>query len=303
MRDRFLTGFFCLAVALAMAGFAGRAEAREVRVVVDFQYAEAREFSEGLAAVRSNDLWGYIDHTGSVAIPFTWKVPEVGPFSAGFAFTGSSFVDRQGNPTFEGKTFDEALPFSEGLAAVQSDGQWGFIDLTGRFAIPPIYEGAGSFSKDMAPVKKGELWGFIDSRGRMLIAPRFLRVDAFSGDLAAVEMAGRVGYVDRSGRFAISPRYDEGGPFGNSLAPVRGPSSRNDWGYVDAGGREVIPRRFNRAGTFNDGLAPVATDARCGYIDVRGVLTIEALYDAARPFSEGLAAVERDGKWGYIRIK
>ena len=303
MRGYFFRKCLCFFVAPVAFVFAYCAEAREVRVVVDFQYTEARDFSEGLAAVRSNDLWGYIDHTGRVAIPFTWKVPEVGAFSAGVAFTGSAFIDMQGNPLFDGKIFDEALPFSEGLAAVQTDGQWGFIDLTGRFAISPIYEGAGRFSKGMAPVKKDGLWGYIDNQGRMLIAPRFLRAAPFSGSLAAVEMEGRVGYVDRSGRFAIVPKYDEGGSFGDGLAPVRGPSSRNDWGYVDVRGREVIPRQFNRAGMYSNGFAPVATDARCGYIDVRGVLVIEALYDDARPFSEGLAAVERDGRWGYIRVK
>ncbi|MDR2522911.1 MAG: WG repeat-containing protein [Synergistaceae bacterium] len=297
---------------------AGRgAEAREARVVVDFQYAEAREFSEGLAAVRSGDLWGYIGVTGRVAVPFRFKTPEAGRFSEGVAFVGGHFIDTKGNPAFgsgdETKTFERASSFSEGLAAVQSNGRWGYIGPGGLFTIPPTYEDAGDFSGGMAPVRKNGLWGYIDAQGRMLINPRFLKAWSFgdieavpSGNnrrLAAVNFEGRIGYIDRSGRFVIRPVYDEGGTFRNGLAPVRGSGARNDWGYVDASGREMVPRRFHGAGTFEGGLAPVATDARWGYIDVKGRMVLNAFYDSARPFSEGLAAVEQDGKWGYIQVK
>jgi hypothetical protein len=294
----------CLVAFLFLAGHgAPEAGAREARIVVDFIYSDARDFSEGLAAVKSGDLWGYIDHTGRAAIPFTHRVPEVGPFAGGFAFAGNVFIDVEGNIAFEGQSFDQAAPFSEGLAAVQSYGQWGYIDPTGKYVIPPSYEGAGNFSGGLAPVKRNGLWGFIDTRGRLMIGPRYLRAEAFSGNLAAVEFEGRVGYIDRSGRFVVQPRYDEGGAFHGGLAPVRGPETWRDWGYIDARGRESIPRLFNGAGAFTDGLAPVATDARWGYIDVTGKMAIDATYDGARPFSEGLAAVERENKWGYIRIR
>jgi hypothetical protein len=297
---------FCAAVALAGLAGAGEAGARQARIVVDFEYDDARDFKEGLAAVKSRDLWGYIDTTGKIAIPPSYKVPEAGSFSNGFAFVGASFIDATGGAAFEGKTFERARAFSEGLAAVQTGGQWGFIDSAGRFAVAPLYEDAGSFSGGLAPVKRGGLWGYIDVRGRLLIAPRYLRAGPFGGEgynrRAAVDLNGKVGYIDRSGRFAIVPAYDEGGDFsGGGLAPVKGPAGRRDWGYIDAAGREVIPRQFNGAGAFGEGLAPVATDARWGYIDVRGRLALDALYDDARPFSEGLAAVERDGKWGFIR--
>ena len=306
MNHRTVRAFLCCVIAFWV--FSATAEAREVRVVIDFQYESAREFSDGLAAVKSNDLWGYIDTTGKVTVPFAYKTPDVGPFSEGFAFTGHHFIDKQGAPAFEGQTFEQASFFSERLAAVQVNGQWGFIDLAGHFIIPPSYEGAGNFSAGMAPVRRNGLWGYIDARGRVLIGPRFLRAGDFSGDgdgekLAPVEFDGKVGYIDRSGRFSIQPCYDEGGKFANSLAPVQGTQNRNDWGYIDTKGREVIPRQFNGAGVFENGLAPIATNARWGYIDIKGRITIDPLYDNARSFSEGLAAVERDRKWGYIRVQ
>ncbi|MDR2529670.1 MAG: WG repeat-containing protein [Synergistaceae bacterium] len=306
--SRLLLG--CVAVLL----LAGReAEAREARLVVDFRYSDAREFNGGLAAVRSGDLWGYIDTTGQVAIPFRFRGSEPGRFSEGVAFVDRYFIDAKGTPAFGGegetRTFERASAFSEGLAAVQSDGRWGYIGPGGLFVIPPTYEDVGDFSGGMAPVRKNGLWGYIDTQGRMLINPRFLRAWPFGKpepggrQLAAVDFEGKVGYIDRSGRFAVRPVYDEGGMFRNGLAPVRGSGTRNDWGYIDVLGREMVPRRFNDAGTFDGGLAPVATDARWGYIDVKGRMILDALYDDARPFSEGLAAVEQDGKWGYIQVR
>jgi hypothetical protein len=296
-------GIVVLCLSFAVVLCSGAVWAKEARIVVGFGFQDAREFSEGLAAVRSNDLWGYIDATGRLAVPLSIEAPETGPFSGGFAFTGRSFIDTAGEPAFEGKTFERAGPFSEGLAAVQSGGQWGYINLSGRFVIPSAYEGAGPFSGGLAAVRRDGLWGYADTQGRMLIGPRFTRAAPFGGEkknLAAVELGGRTGYIDRTGRFVIPPRYEEAGTFRGSRAPVR-LASRRGWGYIDPAGREVIPARFHEAGTFSDGLAPVATDARWGYIDERGRLVLDAGYDEARPFSEGLAAVQRDGKWGYIR--
>ena len=55
-------------------------------------------FSEGLADVRLNGKWGFIDKSGKVVIPFK---------------------------------YDDALPFSEGFAVVELDGKDGYIDKNG----------------------------------------------------------------------------------------------------------------------------------------------------------------------------
>ena len=109
----------------------------------------AKDFHEGLAAVKSEDRWGYIDYLGRIAIPFIYKVPEAGDFSEGFAFVGDHYIDTEGVAAFAQidedtderieKFFANGLPFSQGLAAVQSGGQWGFIDLAGNYVITPTF--------------------------------------------------------------------------------------------------------------------------------------------------------------------
>ena len=42
-------------------------------------------------------------------------------------------------------SFDQARPFSEGLAAVEIAGRWGYVDSSGRFAVNPRFLKAGDF--------------------------------------------------------------------------------------------------------------------------------------------------------------
>ena len=61
--------------------------------------------------------------------------------------------------------FDDALPFSGGLAAVKTNGVWGYIDTNGEFSIDPAFEEAGSFVGNLAAVKRNGTWCVIDKSG------------------------------------------------------------------------------------------------------------------------------------------
>lgn len=50
--------------------------------------------------------------------------------------------------------FDAADPFVQGLARVQKDNQWGYLDKTGKFVIPPQFAEAHSFSEGLILVKE-----------------------------------------------------------------------------------------------------------------------------------------------------
>lgn len=95
-------------------------------LVIDCQYDDAENFSEGLAAVENDhDLYGYIDKTGAVVIPFQ---------------------------------FEDADSFHEGLAAVEINGLWGYIDKAGKVVIPCQYNDAEAFLGGVAQVKKNGRW-------------------------------------------------------------------------------------------------------------------------------------------------
>ena len=73
---------------------------RPVFFAIEPQYQLAKDFHEGLAAVKREDRWGYIDYLGRVAVPIVHRVPEAGDFSEGFAFVGDHYIDTTGTPAF-----------------------------------------------------------------------------------------------------------------------------------------------------------------------------------------------------------
>jgi len=153
------------------------------QVVIGAQFVRAEPFSpEGLAAVVDSEGWACINVTGKVLIrPL---VVDNGPDYfhenlARFREDGKiGFFNRSGEVAIQ-PTFDFAMPFSEGLAAVCNGcrevpagehttlegGQWGYIDPHGALAIPLTYDRAESFSNGRARVNTAGKWLRINRNG------------------------------------------------------------------------------------------------------------------------------------------
>ena len=302
MKKLLIAILFLLGVVSAEAARTG-----PVFFAIEPQYQIAKDFHEGLAAVKQNDRWGYIDYLGRIAVPIVHRVPEAGDFSEGFAFVGDHYIDTEGTAAFTRidedtderieKFFNNGLPFSQGLA-----GQWGYIDLAGNFVIVPSFLRAGSFKENLAPVMALDgLWGYIDMRGNFVIEPKFLYAADFHEGLARVNIKGRWGFINKEGKVVIKPTYYEAGDFYFGLAPVRTRRSYRGWGFISVKNKFSIPRWFNNLRNFGDAIAPAAADARWGYVNVRGQWEISPQFEDARSFSEGFAAVKVENQWGFIR--
>lgn len=84
--------------------------------------------------------------------------------------------------------FEDALPFSGGLAAVKTNGVWGYIDTNGEFSIDPAFEEAGSFVGNLAAVKREGTWCVIDKSGS--VKREFSGVDGVTIGNGYVEAGG-----------------------------------------------------------------------------------------------------------------
>ena len=56
--------------------------------------------------------------------------------------------------------------YTEGLAPVEKNKLWGYVDKEGNTVVPYLYKAASSFSEGLAAVKKNKYWGYIDTKGR-----------------------------------------------------------------------------------------------------------------------------------------
>ena len=194
--------------------------------------------------------------------------------------------------------YDNALNFSEGLAAVELNGKWGFINKSGKVVIPFKYDYAWSFSEGLSAVALNGKWGFINKSGKEVTPIKYDYVENFSKGLAEVELNNKRGFVNKLGKEVIPIKYDAVWAFSEGLAEV-GLSGK--WGFVNKLGKEVIPLKYDYVRAFSEGLAEVELNGKCGYINKSGREVIPLKYDdAAEYFNEGLAQVGLNGKWGYI---
>ena len=266
-------------------------------ILIKPQFDVAAPFFDGKAEVCTKQYCWIVDEKGKALGPVR---PRVGPF---------------------------ADHFSEGLGAAFDGSHWGFLDETGRAAVPFRYSFAGDFSDGLARVALGtgqdRVDFFIDHQGQRVggeykgyveefhedlaavnengkggylrkdwtvaKAPQFEGVNQFSEGMAAVRIHGKVGYIDKTGAVVIVPAYDMALPFSEGLALV---FDRGHANYIGHTGTKQFHDQFRIGHTFEEGVASVQTeDQKWGYIDHNGYFVIPPQFDSAMPFCAGIAAV------------
>ena len=92
-------------------------------------------------------------------------------------------------------------------------GKWGFIDKTGNYIVKPQFDDASPFSEGLAAVKVDNYasglakWGYIDKTGKYVVGPRFDIAGPFSDGLAEIGLAASEpdlrlsGYMDKTGTY------------------------------------------------------------------------------------------------------
>jgi len=141
------------------------------RFAIAPQFSEARDFSEGLAAVLDGDSWGYINRSGTFVVGPRYRI---------------------------------AGSFANGLAPVSdwTNESPRYIKTDGGLVLPPpqcLY--ADEFSRGMAAVYINGHWGFIDQSLKVVIAATFLSVEPFSDGLAYVTDERNRGYINKAGKY------------------------------------------------------------------------------------------------------
>ncbi len=251
--------------------------------VIKPTYFDTRGFCDGLAVVQkaeSDQLVGFIDKTGKMAIPAKFDKSKTNGFTEGLALASLpkgklGFIDKTGAWAIK-PTYSRARPFSQGLAAFKDDsGKWGFIDKTGQIAIAAKYADAGSFTDGLARVQpdKDGKWGYIDNTGRMVIKPIFTNAWAFNQGLARVKVKDEdmglwaFGFIDKAGAIVIPTQtYQERDPLQLETAANSLPRSSAIGGYVDGMGRRVVDGESSRAGMYGDGMANLTSYDEFGYM-------------------------------------
>ncbi|WP_230656830.1 WG repeat-containing protein [Psychrobacter sp. I-STPA10] len=222
-----------------------------------------------------------------------------------------AYFDTSGNQVIKPLNFDSVYNFTDnGLAAVSKDGQWGFIDKSGKLVIPFQYDYVGpmeysvtkkGFSEGLAAVYKDGQWGFIDKSGKLVIPYQFKYAYSFQNGVASVSKDDKWGVIDKTGRTVVPFQFNLVYPVVNGVMSAQ---KNDNWGHMDSTGKEVTPIHFKVAGDFGIkgfGMVQNKADDKFALVNKSGEIVKALAFDMVKGFSRnGLARVERSGKWGFI---
>lgn len=287
-------------------------------------YVDARQFKEGLSAVRNNrNKWGYIDKEGTLVIPFQFDRADV--FSGGFAPAGIFDGRKMGYINTSGEIvipliYDETYVFNDdGYAVVKQGDKYGAIDEDNNIIIPLEYNALIIHNEVVLFKDENEKCGLMNMRGEIIV-PAIYEDISWSRDdngIFFVLQDGKVALINKSGEFITDFIFDSYTSFFNeglALVFIRNVglftngtviSGLNEWAYIDETGEIVIRLGSGVIGdNFNNGVAVIYNIVNnavgaYGLIDKAGKLVLPCVYKQIVNLGEGLIAVQRyeDGTW------
>lgn len=184
--------------------------------------AETGEWTEDEAGSRSftaaSGAWGYRDEAGELAIPFQ---------------------------------FEEAAPFSGGLAAVclrGEDGEtlYGFVSPEGGMTVPAEYDGARSFDGGTGALLLGDNWAYVDQEGRLLTDFLYEEAGPFRDGIALVRSGGQLQAISERGRILFTADAGRGLAFSGGVTVLQ-EEGDGAWGVYGEGGELLVPFEYEEA--------------------------------------------------------
>ena len=278
-------------------------------IVEKAEYDAARKVRGGLAAVRVMDRWGYVAYQEEgIRMAIAPRFLQAKDFSEGLA----AVEESEDAPVADGTEVVNEVKSEEEAKKSQAPAAWGYILPSGKLWGRLDFAVAGDFLDGRAVVQGlGENMPFvlIDSKIKTRTTKNYGGLVLLGEKRVAWRQSGGWGLMDLQERVleirpGIKNQDGEGvgqdvleavGPYGNDRAPAKEPGGK--WGYLDLEGKWAIEPRFERALVFHGGLAPAKEPGgKWGYLKPDGSWALEPKYTKARAFTDGLAAVSEQGE-------
>jgi hypothetical protein len=140
----------------------------EDEIISNSGYDSIKELSEGLACVRKQSKYGYVDENGKEIIPLIFD--DAGKFIEGITSAKLNgklvLIDKDGILVKQ-LDYDDVWDFHEGYAIVKAKNKYGFINKKGEEIISPIYDEVKNFEKEgIASVKIDNNWFNLNKFGQ-----------------------------------------------------------------------------------------------------------------------------------------
>lgn len=197
-------------------------------LMVTFKYDDMKNYCSGLARIKVDGKYGFVDKAGKEVIPTKYDAA--------------------------------ASTFSEGLAFVGTEDGWnykyGYINTKGEEVIPLMYSDANDFHEGMAAVRTKNGYGYINAKGELLTAAKYDDALPFSEGLAIVEKDEKIKVINKTGEelYTFDKNIIPGGSYHDGLLLVCDMKT-GKFGYYNTKFEIALPLEYPAADTFNEGKA------------------------------------------------
>lgn len=240
---------------------------RSGQFVTNKAFRKIEPFSEGLAAVKLKNGYGYINTRGRLVVP---------------------------------NIYSRVSPFSEGRAAVQKEGLCGYINYAGEEIVMLEYSKCLDFQDGKAVVYKGyKKGGLIDMEGNKIIEPSINRLYGFNNGRGLVRDTNFQFYYITQHAKVYDGIYQEAESYQHGIAVVQS-NQNGQWGIVNQKGIEIISPKYDKIDKFVDGYAQVRIKSFSGLTNLRGDLIVNPDFEYISYAGRGLFRVEQGDKLGYF---
>lgn len=168
--------------------------------------------------------------------------------------------------------YDMVSPLSDGLFNVTDGKLNAYFDTNGSMVLPfeSRYDSYGDFTEGLARVRINDNWGFIDKTGIEVIKPQFHFVEEFSEGLAIVRNSdGYHGAINIKGEIIIDYQFKNLLRFENGYAKF---GDYTTWGIINNKGKIIVPQQYSYVGTIKDNTVEI--QVKEGEFYRNGTLTI-----------------------------
>ncbi|MHB8259318.1 MAG: WG repeat-containing protein [Bacteroidia bacterium] len=177
------------------------------RVKIGFNYKNASSFNHQVAIVQQNNGVYLIDHA---AKQLSTEYDEIADFTDNIAIVKSNnlfgAINYNGEEVIK-PNFSYLSDFSENMAAFMQNNKYGFINKQGYAVIAPIFNWVSSFKNNQCRVKIDSHLGVINKKGDFIIEPIYDFIDESYKGIYLVVKNNLYGFIDSSGCFLSEIKY------------------------------------------------------------------------------------------------
>jgi hypothetical protein len=274
----------------------------EGRIVIPPKYEKTGDFNEyGLCIVRKNKKYGLIDKEGNevCAIRYT----SIAPYSEGMAIArlkgNFMFLDSTGNVIETVRGYNRVGSFHDSAALVLKNGQYGFIDRTGRQFIKPTHPICSDFSEGVCIRGYRGQQGIMDKSGNLLVKKGLTVIGDFKEGLALIAM-GQADYyfINRKGKILYGP-YEKAYPFQQGVARVQ---AGGKWGLIDTNGLYVVSPVYDGMNALSGDYLVTRQNGVYGLATLDGKIIASPEYAIIKyDGNRKLFRLEMENSVGYLR--